>query len=173
MCTLLFFEHKGASCWGTALQSAWRTHLMCLWDVYWVVGVLAPRYTCSQTKTKSCLFAWETSSTAFSSCLCFLECKSVFSLSSDFAIRSQKRKASFVFVYLHMSVCIYANVCIGMSTYSKAVWVLAGLVALIVCIGSVGGEGGGMSSSLVRRCHGRLVRERWRIKVSLGFFMEA
>lgn len=44
----------------------------------------------------------------------------------------------------------------------------AGLVAPVVCQGPWGGERRGVLRA--GGCHGRLVRRRWRIKVSLGFF---
>lgn len=132
-------------------------------------GMLTQQYMCSQTKTNdSCWFVWETSSIAFSSCLCSRNVNQCF-CHHRLWNRKFRTKAVSLFAYLHVSVCvcIYANVCMCVCTYSQAAGVRAGPVALVVCRGPRGGERRGVRRA--RGCHGRLVRRRWRIKVSVGF----
>lgn len=131
-------------------------------------GMLTQQYMCSQTKTNdSCWFVWETSSIAFSSCLCSMNVNQCFCYHR---LWNQKfrTKALSPFAYLHMSVwvCIYANVCMCVCTYSQAVGVRAGPRGP-GCQGPWGGDRRGVRRA--RGCHGRLVRRRWRIKVSVGF----
>ncbi len=88
-------------------------------------------------------------------------------------------KAVTIFACLHICVCVcmyanvcvqyvYLHVCVRLCTSSKHVWVCASPVALLVC-GPLGSRGAGFPQ---RGCHGRLVRRRWRIKVSLGFLLQ-
>lgn len=65
----------------------------------------------SQTKTNDlCLFVWDTSSIAFSSCLCFMNVNQCFCYQRLWNHKFQTKAVS-VFAYLHTCVCIYANVC--------------------------------------------------------------
>lgn len=97
----------------------------------------------------------------------FHECKSVFLLSQT--LKSLVPDKGSVRVCIPTYTCMHLCKCMHVCAHTVSlVWVRAGLMAPVVCQGPWGGERRGVLQA--GGCHGRLVRRRWRIKVSLGFF---
>lgn len=117
-----------------SLQDGYNVHLRCICSV----GMWRAQYMWPQSKTNdSYLFVWETF-IAFSSCLTVCDSWmwiNVWTI-KDFEIQSWiSRQTASMFACLHViaCICMYANVCVHVCTYSRLVWVCAGLVALVVC----------------------------------------